>query len=518
MLGGALGLALLGLTAQASEIVVVGTEVLGPFTGPGALLAESQRDKSIAYFGTDLGWSYVHGDQLQFLFGDTWSTADGQGIDPLNNDAFGHIELAATDAGKAIVPGRLPELLLATGTDGRLAGLDPGVPLESLKTPLGGFSDGAHEFALFITGKPQACKADADCGTELSCDTPSYYVGAPPDIEQGLTLACEAGTPACRAAPGLCVDRGSSVWSANPPGRAAATSMRHLLGIRDTRDPARYADIWPWQTTRFINSAVRSVAGFDVERRDARPDPAKKIDRVFFWGRPGFIGIGARQRELSLYFAYADIPPSPDSPWTLHYFTGADKRGRPQFSSRESLAVPLDLDASKPGVQPREVHDIVHQMSIAWIPALERWVMLYGGGINTVPLAIAPRGGLLEIFTRSECELVSIGNGAIRLRTAAYPWGPWSPPQDVFVGGRTQTHPLEEQYAAGGVLYHPDCTQSGCVAGSADGAPGGHGWLYGSNLIEPWTRETPTGVEIIWNASTWNPYRVILLKTRLERR
>ena len=43
-----------------------------------------------------------------------------------------------------------------------------------------------------------------------------------------------------------------------------------------------------------------------------------------------------------------------------------------------------------------------------------------------------------------------------------------------------------------------------------------YGWFYAANIIEQWTRPAGTGVDLIWNASTWDPYRVILLRTHLE--
>ena len=53
------------------------------------------------------------------------------------------------------------------------------------------------------------------------------------------------------------------------------------------------------------------------------------------------------------------------------------------------------------------------------------------------------------------------------------------------------------------------------------------GRLYGANIIEEWTEDVtrlvsdlPSGeraVEVYWNASTWNPYQVVLFKTQLRR-
>jgi hypothetical protein len=161
----------------------------------------------------------------------------------------------------------------------------------------------------------------------------------------------------------------------------------------------------------------------------------------------------------------------------------------------------------------------VDQVSVSWVEPLKKWVMLYGGGMITLPTPIAQKCGVLEFFTRGECKDVVIGNGAIRMRTADDPWGPWTPPQDVLVGGDPDKTPPEYQYAPGGVLRHPDCVDKSCAPHTNwDGVnPREYGFLYGANIIEQWTRPAGNGVDIIWNASTWDPYRVILLRTRIER-
>jgi hypothetical protein len=111
---------------------------------------------------------------------------------------------------------------------------------------------------------------------------------------------------------------------------------------------------------------------------------------------------------------------------------------------------------------------------------------------------------------------VEVGNGAIRMRTAEHPWGPWSPPQDVIAGGDPEV-PGSGQYGPGGVLRHPACTAKGCAAHSQTPfyQQQEYGFFYGTNIIEQWTRQTAEGVDILWNASTWDPYRVVLLRTRI---
>jgi hypothetical protein len=145
--------------------------------------------------------------------------------------------------------------------------------------------------------------------------------------------------------------------------------------------------------------------------------------------------------------------------------------------------------------------------------------MFYGGGMIKLTSPLLPNCGVLEIFTRAECKDVVIGNGAIRMRSADDPWGPWSPPQDILVGGDPDKRPLEAQYAPGGILRHPDCAGNNCETPTNwDGVnPKEYGFLYGANIIEQWIEPAGEGADILWNASTWTPYRVVLLRTRINR-
>jgi hypothetical protein len=535
----AIGLVVIAHTGAADAQPTIGdTLVLGPFTGHHAPLHPDNRQPAIEFYGTDLGWTYVHKGQLQFLFGDTWKNEKGEPIDSVHDDVFGTIDLREWPNGTRISANSIPLIKLATRPGSRaLSPLDAGIPAEGLKTPVGGFSDGDREFAVFITGKPQACRVDDDCAGGFTCETSVGFLGERPGKANGLTLACEEGSTACIADTlfdkadkpvqdsGVCADKTSSLWTESASGRTSATTMEHLVAVRDTKDPAKYRRIATWHTNKFINVAMRTVDDFDPTRAKARAKQDYRNStsrtanrRVLLWGRPEFIGVNAKNQTLSMYFAYADIPREPDFTWKLNYYAGESAGGAPRFTANERDAQPIDLDSTRLGVQPREAHDIVQHMSLVWLEPLQQWVMFYGGGINDVPLPpLAPSCGLLEIFARTECKNVVVGSGAIAARFANDPWGPWSPPQDVFVAGDAKRRPLEGQYAAGGVLHHPDCAGDRCQSRSPSLQQGDYGWLYGANIIEPWTLSDDNGVDVIWNASTWNPYRVILLKTRIEK-
>jgi prepilin-type processing-associated H-X9-DG protein len=508
------------------------TEVLGPFVGFDARLhPDNQQPQRIEYAGTDLGWSYQHGGRIQFLFGDTHVGDKGAPVDPVHDDTFGSIALADAPDPARITRGSVPALKLGQKAGTSLATpIDPGQPMEGLKTPLAGFSNGAREFGIFITGKPQACRADAECGKGFSCDTGVGFVGVPPHVLPGLTLPCSDNAPGCNrdtqldpaGAPvpntGLCTDKTSSIWADTDFGRVGAYVIRQLIGVRSAPDSGTYSDTREWITNKFTNVAARTVADFVPGRatQDFRNSSGPNR-RVFLWGRPGFIAVNAKGSTLGLYFAYVDLPGNSGLSWDVHYYIGAGPDGAPRFSTGESAAVALDLDASRAGVQSQEVHDLVQQMSVVWIEHLGKWVMFYGGGISKAPIANAlPECGVLQVFARTDCASVAVGNGAIRMRTADDPWGPWSPPADVIVGGDAEQRPLADQYAPGGVLHHPACTGERCQPPSVYMMKGDYGWLYGANIIEEWTRPAGNGVDVIWNASTWDPYRVILLRTRIK--
>lgn len=528
----------------AASIPTVGaTMILGPLTGHDAPLhPDNISPHKLAYYGTDLGFSYEHGGQIHFLFGDTAATEKGGPIEAsskgLYDDSFGTIAVADWPDPSKITPSNLPLIRLGqnAGTT-EMSAINLGRPMESFKTPVGGFSNGVDQYGLFYFSKLQGCSTDADCGGS-SCDTGLGFIGERPENDHGLTFSCMDGAPGCNsetlavakgaaaAASGFCVDKTSSAWADTPVGRMSGVTVKNLVGVRSQEDPRVYTGIREWFTSKFANVAARTARGFDPARgaesanQDYRiADGTGGTQRVFLWGRPGFVGVKAKGRSLGLYFAYADMPSGADFTWKPRYYTGTDEKGVPRFSDNERDAAAVDLDSTQAGVQPVEEHDIVDHTTVSWVEPLGKWVMLYGGGLVDLPTPALPTCGVLELFARNECKDVVMGNGAIRMRTADDPWGPWSPPQDVLVGGDPHESPPEQQFAAGGIMRHPDCTDAGCADSTDwDGVnPREYGFLYGVNIVEQWTRPAGEGVDIIWNLSTWDPYRVVLVRTRINR-
>ena len=525
-----------------SEPTVGTTEVIGPFSGHDAPLhPDNLEPEPLLYYGTDLGFTYEHNGDIHFLFGDSWATEAYSPIEASTgsrfDDAFGTISLAEWPDSSKISPSNIPLIRIGRnpGTN-EASAMNPGHAMDLGKTPMHGFSNGTDQFAIFNSTKPRGCMADAECGHGQTCDAGLGYLGARFDEEENLTLPCVDGSPFCVAetttdeegqaveGSGLCIDEGSTVWADTLAGRLAAAALVQRIGLRSREDPRLYGDIRLWLTNRFVNVTARTVERFIADNGEGSTEADYRnaegrggAQRVFLWGRPGFISVNANGRTLGLYFAYVDLPKGSGFAWNPQYYTGS-RNGVPQVSPDEGNARPLDLDSTRDGIQPKEIHDLAQQMSVSWIEPLGKWVMFYSGGIISLPRATLPGCGVLELFTRSECKDVVVGNGAVRMRTADHPWGPWSPPQDVIEGGDPDV-PGSGQYGPGGVLRHPACREATCAPHTQTEYydANEYGFFYSANIIEQWTREVDGGaVDVYWNVSTWDPYRVVLLRTRIK--
>src|SRR5690349_17943888 len=138
-------LLLVGLAIQAAEpgerppdLQWIATEHLGRLT-------DTKLDPlaAIGLTGTDLGVSFEAGDQLVFLFGDSW-TIDGK---ERNDDSVATIRRAPLpEVG-------LPRLAWAKRENGRFLPLAPaGVRLGGMNVPVEGLAVGAKTYVFFDAG------------------------------------------------------------------------------------------------------------------------------------------------------------------------------------------------------------------------------------------------------------------------------------------------------------------------------------------------------------------------------
>jgi hypothetical protein len=523
------------VSSIASAQTVGTTQKLCVFAGLGDTRAPSQ--PNVALYGTDLGFTYSRNNKLEILFGDTWanSLAWAPNIFVPRDDTYGSIDLIAFPDGDSVETrcnstGTAPPIIFGTALTTTLATLNPGVAMDGLKTPVAAFTAGkqstSREFGIFSNVKPVACSTNAEC-SGFTCDLGLGYSGtAPSNTGAGLTLPCVDGTSGCTAqtksgmASGFCRDTGSSTATPNDTwGRLFSVTMRHKVGLRSTASPRSNYSTRDWITSRFINPFTATVNNFDPTRANGVGNDYTTADgispateKVFVWGRPWWTSVNATGHNLHMYLAYVDMPTVSSTgafAWAPKYFTGLDTLGRPTFSTNQLAAVPLNLSGTPTATN--EAYDVVQQMSIRWVPAFNKWVMFYGGGTQT-------SGDICNIPGQN-CDLVELQGAAIRMRTATNPWGPWSAPQNVLVGGEPDDGPQpDNEYRSGGVLRHPDCVGSDCAPHSAPlDAANETGLLYAANIIEEWTEVRAGGaVDFYWLVSSWDPYRVTLMKTRVN--
>jgi hypothetical protein len=179
-------------------------------------------------------------------------------------------------------------------------------------------------------------------------------------------------------------------------------------------------------------------------------------------------GIG-HYRESFPRLALAEAN-HPAEPWI--YFAGWDASGAPRFAHDEESSMPLFPD--------EEPQACVGEMSVAWAPHIDRWLMTYN------------------------CR------GRILLRAARAPWGPWSQslvlfdkkaPESVGVLHRTCAH------------FAPPCDDANVSPGFGESVAGDP---YGPYMIPRFFSSNAPGHErIVFTMSTWNPYTTVLMEAEL---
>jgi hypothetical protein len=157
------------------------------------------------------------------------------------------------------------------------------------------------------------------------------------------------------------------------------------------------------------------------------------------------------------------------------YFAGLDAAGAPTWSDEESDAKPIVVNGT------------MGDLSVTWCKDLGLWLMTYD---SREP---APRG-ILFSYSRT-------------------PWGPWSEPQIIFNA--------ERDGALGKFIHNsqaqPDDGLAGPVIGKGQANPGAvHGGAYAPYVVERFTKLAGSELSVYYVLSTWNPYVVILMKSRLR--
>lgn len=433
---------------------------------------------------TDMGFTYEAHGAVQILFGDTWNEL---GLCPIraNDDALASLSVPADWPGfvatARLADAQCPVLSFASDARGARAPIElvrwdgKPIPLGPLATPVGAFFDGEREWAFFLAGELGRCPVfGGPCGTNLDPRARLFGCG---------------WTPFGRA----CIDS-TSAQQTNE-GRAALH-----MHIAERTGPTSYVSRYAWLTNKFVNPSVRAVRSFDpadLARSDYRPGAGA----LLIWGRPGFDAKG-ESGEAAAYLAFHPLPfeiAEGRIAFRPRFFRDPGPSGTPIFSEHEPDARPLYAG---------EIDPVVHA-TVSYVAPLGRFVMLYGGDL---PWVLNRDGDDLAHAPPTPA--------AIHVRFAETPWGPWTGPTTV----------LAPADIAGDLVCSPDERPAGCLPRPSPRTRplclewvdrDGRGRLYGANVIDAWTRDASypargtRAADIYWNVSTWHPYRVLLLKTRL---
>jgi hypothetical protein len=151
------------------------------------------------------------------------------------------------------------------------------------------------------------------------------------------------------------------------------------------------------------------------------------------------------------------------------YFHGLSAQGAPAWSPNEADATPVIVDGGAGDV------------SVTWCEPLKLWLMTYDHH--------APAGVYFQ-YSRT-------------------PWGPWSARRDIFVR------------SDGASFIHdpavvPDDGLGGPVIGKENDPQTTPGGVYAPYVVERWTKVQGSELDLYYVLSTWNPYTVVLMKSRLR--
>ncbi len=148
----------------------------------------------------------------------------------------------------------------------------------------------------------------------------------------------------------------------------------------------------------------------------------------------------------------------------IQFYSGMAS-GQPVWSNSEAAAIEVFNQTG------------IGELSAQYIPQINQWMMLYNNE--------SPRG--------------------INMRTASFPWGPWSDVQvimDPFLDNAYGNYMFDLNTLTG--AHNPNATTN-------------WGGEYGPYLIPSYTKDLGSSIRIYYTMSTWNPYTVVLMATDLEK-
>lgn len=211
---------------------------------------------------------------------------------------------------------------------------------------------------------------------------------------------------------------------------------------------------------RFLTQSIHAEAG-----------PASGLPAggpfIFIWGT-------ATYRKSDAYLSIVPAANFESGQGTL-YFAGSNPSGIPTWSQKEADAQPIVKNGT------------MGDLSVTWSKDLNLWLMTYDSR------APAPAG--------------------IEFSYSHTPWGPWSDAQIIFN--------VVRDGGLGKFIHDPKANPNDGLAGPVIGAGTSNpeavkGGSYAPYVVERWTKVQGSELDLYYTLSTWNPYVVMLMKSRLQ--
>ena len=217
-----------------------------------------------------------------------------------------------------------------------------------------------------------------------------------------------------------------------------------------------YQKLYNWSNTHFINV---SIVETDLSKWKGFPLPSGQGLAMF--------GSGT-YRASDVFLSFQNINSIGTANGIL-YFAGLNGRGTPMWAPLESDAVALFN-------QP-----CAGELSVTYNQFIKKWLLTYN------------------------CD----NPAGTNFRTADNPWGPWSEPKVLFNGW------TDNGYCH---FMHVDWNNQNCDNAFDAGREYEWGGDYGPYQFPEYATSTDsaTNSTIYFTQSTWNPYTVILMKSKLQ--
>ena len=206
--------------------------------------------------------------------------------------------------------------------------------------------------------------------------------------------------------------------------------------------------------------------------------------------------------------------------WAGAVFRGTRRTGRADVQRAASARPwPLDLDATAAGVQPAEAARCRRPDERRLGRAARQVGDVLRRRHDPAPAPpLLPNCGVLELFTVADVQRRRDRQWRDAHAHRRRSLGPVVAAARRDRRRRPDARPLADLYAPGGYLRHPRMCRSDLCAVYRRHRKRSRRvrLLLRREHHRAVDQPAGNGVDLVWNASTWDPYRVILLRTRIE--